>query len=105
MHPLQKALEFVRQEGNVEFNIRSYSGRAMYGKSCLAITGDNMSLILLGMEIARYNIEAEENDINDVVDEADVDSYRQDSMGLGSVIYWPRIPFSGEEKEDEEDED
>lgn len=92
MHPLQKALQYIGED--MDFNVHSYSGRGMYGKTCLAITGDNINLIQLGYEIA--------GGYGDEVEYHHVMKYKQDSMGLGTVIYWPNIPYVEEEEDEDE---
>jgi phosphoglucomutase len=68
--------------GNLEYR-DAYSGRNMYGKECPAIVCDDMR------EFAEFIVEAT------LLDE-DAGRYlaskvQQDSMGTGTVYYWPRI--------------
>lgn len=57
---------------------RSYSGRAMYGRTCLGVTvPEPMKAVL---DIAAQGVK--------------VPPPRQDNMGLDYVIYWPNIPWS-----------
>jgi hypothetical protein len=81
----------------------SYSGRAMYGKTCLAVNLDNG----LGEFISAIMTEALENaDNDDIFDVARAfESMRTDSMGRGIVVYFPGVPFEGDDSEDDEDED
>lgn len=60
--------------------LTSYSGRGMFGKECVAVYGDDA--FALGMAIGQeeYLASAFDGKIT-----------RQDSMGLGIVIYWPQI--------------
>lgn len=71
----------------------TYSGRSMYGKQCLAVTLEQYDsptqfMFQLGFEISELNRDNEY---------PDYDMYelfcspREDSMGRGSVIYWPSI--------------
>lgn len=65
--------------------LTDYSGRGMYGAECVAITMDSdASLLALGAEIAK-TIE------NPHLAVMLLHESRMDSMGLGSVIYWPAI--------------
>jgi hypothetical protein len=75
-----------------EAHVRSYSGRGMCGRSCLAISGE-ISLFTLGLMIGQ---DVELADIFNCAGEP-----REDSMGRGVVIYWPRIaaPDTTEEGE------
>lgn len=63
--------------------IRKYSGRGMYGKECIA---------------AEYNSQSDLAYIIESCDDVDQAAYlfrnaKYDSMGLGSVVYWPYIAF------------
>lgn len=96
---LQLALESLRETCDQEFEIRSYSGRAMYGKTCVAIVGDDLNMFKFGLALGA---QADEDTmpIDDLLYEAE--NMKQDSMGLGTVYYWPRVPFVGEEDAEEE---
>lgn len=100
MHEFQKHLTDAINQ--YDFDVQSYSGRAMYGKSCLAITGDNR---ILRKAIAYAIVQAQEAESDPDCDaerlsmsfEDYVESildYRQDSMGLGTVIYWPQVEYT-----------
>ena len=61
--------------------LKYYSGRAMYGKRCVAITAENhRELCETLMRLAR------DEDLMDYGDDLIPDV---DSMGLGLVAYWP----------------
>lgn len=62
---------------------RSYSGRAMYGRTCLGVVVPNPMKAVL--DIAAQGVK--------------VPPPKQDSMGLDFIIYWPDIPWSKEESE------
>lgn len=83
----------VEDEEDVRFN---YSGRAMYGKTCLGIVVNGSNGFAAGVQFAaaigRYNQE------NLFVDEdftpipiAAFASPRSDSMGYGMILYWTGI--------------
>jgi hypothetical protein len=96
VHPLQKALQYISRDQDCgDFKVCSYSGRGMYGKTCLAITGDRIDLLAIGFTIG--------SGYNDEVDPSDLVGAREDSMGLRVVIYWPNIPFEATDETDEED--
>lgn len=102
-HALQKILE----EAGIE--CRSYSGKAMYGKSCLGIElqgpltfGSFLSKIAQIMfttgayswdEIDGAYPEVEQ-ECKDIV--RGLQCYRQDSLGMGTIIYFPDVPYSDE---------
>lgn len=69
----------------------TYSGRCMYGARCLAvITGgdDDRTTFELGMRLA---VELHAAGADDLVELLGDERTSQDSMGLGSVIYWPDV--------------
>lgn len=75
----------------------SYSGRGMYGHECLAIDCDSNKLLshfsFILDAAKRYPTDALVSDL-----EILTDAMRQactDEMGLGTVIYWPRIEYIG----------
>lgn len=82
-----------------EYEIRSYSGRSMYGRTCLAVTVEDMSA-LFKLGAAVY----EEMTVT-CQKEADMLFEIQthwDAMGRQYVVYWPEIPHDAEPEEDEE---
>lgn len=97
---LQLALESLRETCDQVFDIRSYSGRGMYGKECLAITGDDIDMFRFGLLLGSTTMN--EADVDDLIHEAD--NMKQDSMGLGTVYYWPRVPYVQGENDEEGEE-
>ena len=83
---LQLALENMKEEG-YDFDVRDYSGRGMFGKTCLAITGD-----LDPNEVCFHLGQSEE------MKGKHLPASRLDNMGLGKVMYWPGVDYV-EEKE------
>ena len=70
-------------------DVRSYSGRGMYGKECLAITGANLGALIgylvesaseLGEEVGYSTIRA-------------LEGIKQDSLGMGNVYYFPSVEY------------
>lgn len=96
-HKMQDLLE------NAGYDCRDYSGRGMYGKSCLAVTlgtsGRHPALATLIVEV----LDNADADDLEVVLEA-LGEVEQDNMGHDVVYYFPQIPFAGEEEETEEEE-
>lgn len=97
------------------YNVRSYSGRFMYGRSCLGfVVDDGTAMEALGEVLE--NITNGEHDTDKILDRvSDLGSLlretRQDSMGLGTIVYFPSIAWNDryesdwapEDSEDEED--
>lgn len=67
-----------------EFRCRSYSGRGMCGKECLAVVCDDP---LLALQVISYEAGSEGIHMPTNI--------RQDSMGTQYVVYWPGEPFNG----------
>lgn len=73
-------------------SIRSYSGRAMYGKECLGIEFDDMS------DAFTFALLMDDESLTSLL------SYPKfDSMGLGIIAYWTNVE-APEGVEDDEDE-
>lgn len=89
----KKLAELIQDAG---YGVRSYSGRGMYGKECLAVGGgdvpDPLSLF------AEILDTCEPEDV-EIVTEAMRDA-RQDSLGRGTITYWSRLPWAEESNED-----
>lgn len=98
-----KLKQFIEDAG---FDTRFYSGRAMYGKTCLAFTiGRGESEMSATAQVMREAADAVTEDDDMLVDDA-ADAFmsaRSDSMGLGTVIYFPDIEWTGDESEPEQD--
>lgn len=76
-------------------SLRSYSGRGMYGRQCVAISGDSIDPFHLALMIAahRYDFSIYDIPLPDT-----------DSLGRGVVVYWPQIDWpEGRVERDEEE--
>jgi len=79
-----------------------YSGRDMYGETCMAITMDSLSdlaqflVFLTGMLVAD-TIEDEYPDVYEVIEPARELAHKlhTDSMGRSLVVYWPHVTLEG----------
>lgn len=71
-----------------------YSGRGMYGQGCIGFVTD-INLVSFGILLASAIAEANENNTTeDNWEFLDIDDFRgasTDSMGLGSIVYFPDI--------------
>jgi hypothetical protein len=81
-------------------DVRSYSGRAMYGQDCLGVDCSNPFQALAQIVVAL----AETGD--DGMDAAEhfarEGAVKSDSMGCGSILYFPRLPWIDSDSEDAE---
>ncbi len=91
-HALQETLESIGAE------IRSYSGRCMYGEECLAVTDFDIGPLFA--EILRS---VDRDDVEEVAEA--VESFKTDSLGRGTVIYFPGTPFYDEDAENEDSDE
>lgn len=87
---------------DAQYDIRSYSGRCMYGEHCLAVTTDSASeaaTVILDVVQAC----AENGTVEDVLELVSrLRGSRTDSMGRSVVVYWPEIKMADAEPEEEE---
>lgn len=71
--------------------VRSYSGRGMYGKTCVGLEVNTAGE---AMEIAAWAVLNADGDSRDVA--RMLGRAREDSMGRGVILYWPTVPPSPE---------
>jgi hypothetical protein len=99
--------------------VRSYSGRGMYGRNCVAVEiDDNAEAWSIGFGFALAEVIADEaggdrgdyevrgeyeGSIGAWVDQDEHTNVRTDSMGRGLVLYWPDTSFVGPDEDDEEE--
>ena len=80
-------------------NLRRYSGRGMYGRECVGISGEYLNPFTVAILLA---------DRADLfgIDIADIPVPDTDSLGRGIIIYWPQVawPEGRVERDEEEDE-
>jgi hypothetical protein len=79
-----------------DVELRSYSGRAMYGSSCLGVSGSER-------DSARFLIVLAQQDYDLASDL--VDSLRTDSLGMGIITYFTNIGSEGIVADDDDDDD
>lgn len=92
---LTEALGYANIYDRVD--LRSYSGRFMYGKDCIGLDGnfsDIMKVLFKAAIIDPTTFEA-----------CSLDSFSQDSMGLGAIVYWTHLDDVEGLEFDEDDED
>lgn len=101
MHILQK---LIQNDGR--FECRNYSGRGMYGKSCLGVIinrgesfGDLFAHIIEGMEY----FDVEDLTKEDLV--MGIQTMEYDSLGMDTIVYFRKVPFCEHDDEDEFDDD
>lgn len=72
-------------------NVRSYSGRGMYGKRCLGVALTEGACLggLFASVLGCLN----EDDLSDICLLEAFEDMQVDSLGKGSIVYFPRIDF------------
>lgn len=111
-----KALRTVISDCELRAEVQSYSGRFMYGKNCLGLSVNQQTSEMeifgnLLREIAGGNPEEIPEQLENLADI--MGDTRSDSLGLGSILYFPRITWDAKwdnedsdlDSEDEESED
>ena len=80
------------------YEARSYSGRGMYGKECLGFTTDDSFMVTMGniLEELAY-VHGHETEEKLTAFAKVLKNAATDSMGLGTIIYFPRIERKEEE--------
>ena len=90
-HIIQEIME------DAGYECRSYSGRGMFGGHCLAIKGTIQSI---GAELIDAIVEYDNDNAFCIAKE--FRSAHTDSLGKGSITYFPNIDFVEDEDKDDE---
>lgn len=81
MKTVREALEEVCDASDTEAKIyENYSGRGMYGKTCIGVSCDRYDDIKI---IERAAVQG-------------LSGAKMDSLGMGTIVYWPE--FQGDEQ-------
>ena len=68
----------------------SYTGRGMYNKTCVGISGDARTGQIL-LELVKYSMGCLE-DLDQIEDFITfLENYAEDNLGLGSIVYFPYL--------------
>lgn len=88
-----KLVEALEELG---YETRPYSGRGMYGKTCLAISLDSLNdLFVLGAKLS-LELTGTADRFAKCLGERAIDEIgtpRIDNFGMGYVAYWPKITY------------
>lgn len=88
----KKLINIIADAG---FSAQSYTGRAMYGRNCVAFDPRGVDLISAGVALAVAAVDFDEDTLLELQDLTS----KHDSMGYGMVVYFPDVPW--DENEDE----
>ncbi|WAB09251.1 hypothetical protein SEA_LITTLEMUNCHKIN_75 [Gordonia phage LittleMunchkin] len=89
---------------DTEEDVRTdYSGRGMYGKTCIGYTGENPAAFIAALVTAVMT--REQNDTIDAVELIEalgqIGRPGVDSMGLSTITYWPSLHLDPLQSEDD----
>lgn len=101
-----KKLTFIEVLRAADLRVRSYSGRGMFGKTCVAVEIEN-DIGELFSEVLESISNYSSDEQNEAI-ELCVKNFRRmmtDSMGRGQIAYWPSVEYTEEHDEDEDEED
>jgi hypothetical protein len=88
---VQQFIDALESEG---FEPKSYSGRGMYGKSCVSVSGEDED----GNDVSAWNVARAlwYDRFDEAEGHLDIPAPRQDQLGLGIVLYWPSYEWPQE---------
>ncbi|MGE4353513.1 MAG: hypothetical protein AB7D36_05465 [Oscillospiraceae bacterium] len=91
MDKIRNAITSFCEDNEYKYN-PDYSGRNMYGKSCVGIVSEN-DPVFVAMQLLAYLCDCygDENDLTAEGILEMIGTPRADSMGLGSIVYFPKI--------------
>ncbi len=98
-----KLIEYIEDAG---YEARSYTGRGMGSKECVGITHDESAVKVI-CDIIHAAVNYQDDDSLETVQDL-CESLRnasEDSMGLSSIVYWPRITWPVDKFVPDVDED
>lgn len=103
MSKLYELLTEISWNASYSMEIRSYSGRGMYGDRCIGVELESdRDMWRLAQDIGFHIARSDVGEFGLL----DVPAPRTDSMGLGIIVYWPNVKWDDETMhENIEDED
>ena len=98
---LKEAIERISEDCDITIH-EDYSGRFMYGATCLGLSFEGSA----GSLFAAFIRELENAESSTVEEAAEMfDDMRSDNLGLGTIYYFPGWKFEESEDEDEDSGD
>lgn len=83
----------------LSIDLRDYSGRGMYGSQCVASSQVDRDefMFKLGWIVADHaHANGEDGEVDLFGVTVLLQNVREDSLGMGRIVYWPHIPFKEE---------
>jgi hypothetical protein len=99
------AMKLIKAIEAANLEARSYSGRGMYDKLCVGIAlSRNMSSFKVGVLIAQAIMDGNQDEcFDDLSDLAELNP-SEDSLGLGSIVYFSSVKWPADYAFDEDDD-
>lgn len=90
---------------HLDVEVRSYSGRGMYGKECIGFVVPNgMSAAQFAFNLA-IELCADDEFGSEAIEEFHNREWCQDSLGLDTIVYVPGVVWSADEEGDDDASD
>ena len=87
----------------LDVEVRSYSGREMYGKKCIGfVVARGKSAAQFAFELA-IELSADDEDGPEAIEEFHGRTWCQDSLGMDTIVYVPGVTWSEDEEEGDDD--
>jgi len=83
---------------NADMMPRSYSGRGMYGSTCLAVTGEDAGKVLGRLMGALLNVGEKLSAMERQELARALRSVKWDSLGFDTIVYFPNLRFTREDE-------
>jgi hypothetical protein len=83
---------------SADLNYRAYSGRGMYGKYCLGIIHSHPEEVITTLFSVALEFDWTREELVDLCNM--LESSRTDSMGLSTILYWPKLELTADQCED-----
>jgi hypothetical protein len=93
-----KAARLIKLIEEAGYEARSYSGRSMFGRVCVGVD------LLRGQSVFGFIADMIRAAVDHPADMVEVfadtlDETQQDAMGLGMIVYWPRVEWEEEDSD------
>lgn len=87
---------------DADYQVRSYSGRGMYGRECLGVMIEQYSSLgnLFADLIETASSGSDSDELQTVADS--IRDFKQDSLGRDTIVYFPNIPWNSDLESDDD---
>jgi hypothetical protein len=92
----EEVQKFIRVLEDAGYEPKSYSGRGMYGKECVSVSGDDED----GNPVTEWDVALSLWFAIPEDEQIHVPAPRRDQLGRGIVLYWPEYEWPEDEQEE-----